>query len=176
MADDNGNCLWHKFEHLLPLPILLRIATAGCPMEEFSVYSECCKGSVQGVFAVKSTYAIRCGPTVPEDGKLWTTLHKYRGLQRIKTLLWLACLGRVLTNSERVRRHISDNAGCILYGALTEDVNHLLRWCPQSQVAAALSTGVVYCLILRIGTCCLLLHRWFRLCALDLVGSPSLIC
>ncbi|KAL4278310.1 hypothetical protein GQ457_03G020200 [Hibiscus cannabinus] len=32
MADCNGNWLWHKFEHLLPLNTRLRIAAAGCPM------------------------------------------------------------------------------------------------------------------------------------------------
>ncbi|KAK8590372.1 hypothetical protein V6N13_057265 [Hibiscus sabdariffa] len=40
IADGNGNWLWYKFEHLLPLPILLRIAAAGCPMEGFAADSE----------------------------------------------------------------------------------------------------------------------------------------
>ncbi|KAK9030877.1 hypothetical protein V6N11_032283 [Hibiscus sabdariffa] len=118
MADGNGNWLWHKFEHLLPLNIRLRIAAAGCPMAGFVADSECWKGNVQGNFTVKSAYVIWCGPTAPNDGKLWKTLHKYRGLQRVKTFLWLVCLGWVLTNSERVRRHISDNAGCTLCGEL----------------------------------------------------------
>ncbi|KAL4355451.1 hypothetical protein GQ457_06G008470 [Hibiscus cannabinus] len=105
---------------------------AGCPMVGFAADAECWKGTVQGNFTVKSAYIIRCGPTIPDDGKLWKTLNKYRGLQRIKIFLWLVCLERVMTNSERVRRHISDNAGCSLCGALIEDVNHLLRWCPQA--------------------------------------------
>ncbi|KAL4383611.1 hypothetical protein GQ457_15G023690 [Hibiscus cannabinus] len=88
--------------------------------------------SVQGEFTVKSAYSLRCGATVCDDGKLWQTIHSYRGLQRIKTFLWLACLGRVLTNSERVRRHLTDNANCSICGALVEDVNHVIRWCPQA--------------------------------------------
>ncbi|KAL4298080.1 hypothetical protein GQ457_12G018940 [Hibiscus cannabinus] len=101
-------------------------------MVGFAADAKCWNGIVQGHFTVKSAYIIRCGPTVPDDGKLWKTLNKYRGLQRIKIILWLVCLERVMTNSERVRRHISDNAGCSLCGALFEDVNHLSRWCPQA--------------------------------------------
>ncbi|KAK8660893.1 hypothetical protein V6N13_051800 [Hibiscus sabdariffa] len=132
MADGNGSWLWYKFEHLLSLPILLRIAATGCPMEGFAADTEYWKGNVQGNFTVKSAYVLRCGPTVSDDGKLWQLIHKYRGLQRIKIFLWLACLGRVLTNSERVRRHLADNASCTVCGSLFEDVNHVLRWCPQA--------------------------------------------
>ncbi|KAK8989866.1 hypothetical protein V6N11_064280 [Hibiscus sabdariffa] len=49
-------------------------------MAEFAVDSGCWKGSVQGVFTVKSAYAIRWGPTVPKDGKLWKAIHKLQQL------------------------------------------------------------------------------------------------
>ncbi|KAK8570557.1 hypothetical protein V6N13_032174 [Hibiscus sabdariffa] len=72
MADGNGNWLWHKFEHLLPLNIRLRIVAAGCPMVGFAADAECWKGNVQGNFTVKSAYIIRCGPTVPDDARMAT--------------------------------------------------------------------------------------------------------
>ncbi|KAK8690936.1 hypothetical protein V6N13_074460 [Hibiscus sabdariffa] len=62
MADGNGSWLWYKFEYLLPLPILLRIAATGCPMEGFAADTEYWKGNVQGNFTVKSAYVLRCGP------------------------------------------------------------------------------------------------------------------
>ncbi|KAL4277908.1 hypothetical protein GQ457_03G021160 [Hibiscus cannabinus] len=101
-------------------------------MEDFVADTDYWTGSVQWEFTVKSAYELRCGATVCDDGKLWQTIHNYKGLQRIKIFLWLACLGRVLTNSERVRRHLAENANCIVCGALVEDVNHVVRWCPQA--------------------------------------------
>lgn len=46
---------------------------------------------------------------------------------RIKHFLWLVKRQRLLTNSERTRRCLTDNPGCILCGDTQETVLHVLR-------------------------------------------------
>lgn len=47
----------------------------------------------------------------------------------MKHFLWLILKQRLLTNSERVRRGIEQDASCQLYGHSMEDALHILRDC-----------------------------------------------
>ncbi|CAN1308034.1 Putative ribonuclease H protein At1g65750 [Linum perenne] len=74
----------------------------------------------------------------PRTGINWDKVWKWEGPYRIKSFLWLAVHGRLLTNSERVRRHLATSAACPRCGAASESVAHALRDCP---LAAGLQTA-----------------------------------
>ncbi|KAK8541661.1 hypothetical protein V6N12_014288 [Hibiscus sabdariffa] len=61
------------------------------------------------------------------ESQSWKTISKYRGLPRVHMLLWLILKGRILTNSERFRRHFSNESCCGLCGAVEEDLSHVFR-------------------------------------------------
>ncbi|KAE8732683.1 Calcium-dependent protein kinase 1 [Hibiscus syriacus] len=63
-------------------------------------------------FTVKSAYASTEENRNTEADELWTIIHRYRGLQKIKLFLWLIYCGRVMTNAERMHRHITTDSSC----------------------------------------------------------------
>ncbi|KAE8685335.1 hypothetical protein F3Y22_tig00111099pilonHSYRG00216 [Hibiscus syriacus] len=60
----------------------------------------------------------------------WDVTNGYRGLPRIKMLLWIICKGRLLSNKERARCHLMSDASCLLCDAARESGSQLLRECP----------------------------------------------
>ncbi|KAE8736080.1 Detected protein of unknown function [Hibiscus syriacus] len=80
-------------------------------------------------FSTKSAYA-RCSPPVEHAvGSIWSLLASYKGLPRVKSLLWLICKNKLLSNEERVRRHMANHSACSICGATVESVSHIFRDC-----------------------------------------------
>ncbi|CAN1746338.1 Putative ribonuclease H protein At1g65750 [Linum perenne] len=87
-------------------------------------------GSHDGRFSIKSAYDIVVEENALATDSRWSKLWNWRGPHRIKLFLWLVYHERLLTNAERVRRHLSPDASCNRCGFMTESVNHVLRDCP----------------------------------------------
>ncbi|KAK8538214.1 hypothetical protein V6N12_044349 [Hibiscus sabdariffa] len=83
-------------------------------------------------FTVKSAYNFRSSSLTGGDDSIWRLIQRYKGLQRIKAFLWLLCKGRVLSNDERVRRHIATSPNCVICGATADDSDHILHYCPNA--------------------------------------------
>ncbi|CAN1135617.1 Putative ribonuclease H protein At1g65750 [Linum perenne] len=86
-----------------------------------------------GCYSVKSGYALAKGLPLEADDRLWNKIWKLEGCQRIRQFLWLAANDRLLTNAERQRRHIANNADCGLCIGLMETTEHILRGCPLAR-------------------------------------------
>lgn len=52
------------------------------------------------------------------------------GPQRVRTFLWLCFKGKLLTNDERFRRHLTEMRGCVRCDIGGVDVDHVLHQCP----------------------------------------------
>ncbi|KAL4324417.1 hypothetical protein GQ457_11G007870 [Hibiscus cannabinus] len=97
-------------------------------MAGFAADSECWKENVQGNFTVKSAYVIQCGPTAPDDGKLWKTLHSIGDCSQrcllassstASSLVLSVHTGSAVRSSNDVQRllaegwfHANSDAGC----------------------------------------------------------------
>ncbi|XP_039049262.1 uncharacterized protein LOC120190223 [Hibiscus syriacus] len=57
---------------------------------------------------------------------------EHKNTTRIRTFLWLALHGKLLTNGERYRRHLASSATCSLCQNDDEDMDHVLRKCPSA--------------------------------------------
>ena len=92
-------------------------------------------------------------------GDTWAWMWKTKLPQRIKLFLWLVLHGKVLTNAERFRRNMSQNPHCAICLNEMEDLDHLLRRCPQAvgMWHALQAKGLYY--LASDATC----HQWVQL-------------
>ncbi|KAK8532542.1 hypothetical protein V6N12_053980 [Hibiscus sabdariffa] len=85
-----------------------------------------------GQFSVKSAYRIQNGIVEGPNEDIWKVIARFKGTQRMRIFLWLACRDKIMTNYERMKRHFVSDARCGLCGADVEDVDHILTRCPNS--------------------------------------------
>lgn len=91
-------------------------------------------------FTVKSAYEAHSDYHEEEMDKRCKLIWKFRGPQRIRVFQWLAAKNRILTNSERRRRHMTGDPSCPLCDCVRENTSHVLRFCPT---ARALWTSLI---------------------------------
>ncbi|CAN1820472.1 Putative ribonuclease H protein At1g65750 [Linum perenne] len=82
-----------------------------------------------GCFSIRSAYSlISCSMNVEQED-LWKLIWEWQGPNRIHLFLWLSGHGKLLTNAERVRRHIANDSTCGRCGHPSETACHILRDC-----------------------------------------------
>ncbi|CAA0829347.1 Polynucleotidyl transferase- ribonuclease H-like superfamily protein [Striga hermonthica] len=85
-----------------------------------------------GTFSTRSTYEALSRGAMHNVWPVWNAIWKAPVAQRVRHFLWLACRDRLLTNLERVRRHMAEDAACIKCG-LPESTTHVLRDCEMAR-------------------------------------------
>ncbi|GMP89357.1 hypothetical protein CsSME_00040977 [Camellia sinensis var. sinensis] len=82
------------------------------------------RGSSDGVFTTSSAYNIISGNlSIEED---WNWLWKLRLPQKLKSFLWTALHGKLLTNQSREKKGLTSDPLCLSCNEV-EDMNHLLE-------------------------------------------------
>lgn len=81
-------------------------------------------------FSVNSAYELLMRDDWDEVDCRWNLAWQWPGAQRVRTFIWLAFHNRLLTNAERLRRHMTTESRCSYCDTGTEDLNHVLRACP----------------------------------------------
>ncbi|KAK9010915.1 hypothetical protein V6N11_043782 [Hibiscus sabdariffa] len=112
------------------MPILLQIAAMKAPFGIRIPDQFCCGVTSNKLFSVRSGYEVRMGVHHGPTEQIWTTVSRFKGLPRIRYFLWLLCHGRILTNVERYRRHLTLDCCCSVCGDEWEDMDHIFRRCP----------------------------------------------
>ncbi|KAK9012030.1 hypothetical protein V6N11_040100 [Hibiscus sabdariffa] len=75
--------------------------------------------SANGQFTVRSAYAMRAGISFGPVEPCWPVIARYKGLPRIRTFLWLACLERVTANLTQAWKFVNDVTNWdLLFGSL----------------------------------------------------------
>ncbi|KAL8143458.1 LOW QUALITY PROTEIN: hypothetical protein V2J09_016490 [Rumex salicifolius] len=119
---------WYLFEDLLPATILMRIS-AVCINDSPNM------GDVLSwAYSSDGNYSLRSGydmlrPNVVLDSELIKLLQLVWHIpvsERIRHFLWLGIHGRLMTNDERARKHITMNTKCSACGASSESLIHRL--------------------------------------------------
>lgn len=122
-----------KFGHLLPEDLLHRIELKQPPLPEDGQETGSWDLTPTGNFTVSSAYTAATEHQWNTAESHFRLPWKWPGSQRIRTFLWLALQGKLLTNAERVRRHLTTDAACPACGWHTEDLNHVFRECPVAR-------------------------------------------
>ncbi|KAF7835714.1 putative ribonuclease H protein [Senna tora] len=85
------------------------------------------KYSGDGEFSVKITFeALNIMDEVGCSDANWKKIWNQRGPQRVKTFLWLLMKGKLLPNTQRVRRRLTDDDKCSRCRMEAEAIIHMI--------------------------------------------------
>lgn len=122
---------WVKIEALLPTHIVQEIsvicASTTSPTPDKYVWAP----NASGDFSVKSAYDI-IEHNEDTQGWKWKFIWKINAHPRILHFLWTLGHGKILTNYQRVRRHITNDPSCNICSYHCEDLNHTFRHCDNA--------------------------------------------
>ena len=89
--------------------------------------------SLKRDFSIKSTYGIILSFGDNGNRNLFQAIWKLEAAQRLKSFLWLAANDALLTNANKVRRNLTSQVDCAIYGEKEETMLHILRECPLAK-------------------------------------------
>ncbi|CAN1153964.1 Putative ribonuclease H protein At1g65750 [Linum perenne] len=118
-----------KLNQLLPAEVVTQVVGMTAPRSSCGADVWIWGAEKDGCFSIRSAYNLVNSHSVEEFDTLWKLIWKWRGPSRIGALLWLPGHGRLLTNAERVRRHMASDASCSRCGHGSEPLSHTLRDC-----------------------------------------------
>ncbi|KAK8715611.1 hypothetical protein V6N13_042941 [Hibiscus sabdariffa] len=94
MVSSDGVWKWELFQHLLPPHVQLHVVAVTPPLQTFPAANVAWSGELSGRFSIKSTYRICTRDANDNQSLPWATIHKFKGLPKIRIFLWL--FGHVL--------------------------------------------------------------------------------
>ncbi|KAF7823171.1 putative ribonuclease H protein At1g65750 family [Senna tora] len=129
----SGGWEWGKFDFLLPNEICSLIAAVPPPSCVVQGDHVAWRHSSDGVFSTKSAYLA----ITKEDGTVrhsfWKLLWKWKGMEKVRSFLWLCGHDRLLTNVARKRRGLAATDVCARCNGAAEDLLHTLRDCAKAR-------------------------------------------
>ncbi|KAE8680959.1 hypothetical protein F3Y22_tig00111358pilonHSYRG00126 [Hibiscus syriacus] len=132
MVDENGDWKWTLINRLLPQHIILRLMATMNLKKVQELDKPVWKWNPTRMFTVRSTYDLRAGHNSKATEKLWKVIARFEGIQRVKIFLWLVACGKILTNSDRVHRHMDNDNKCGICRSSVETLERLFRECPAA--------------------------------------------
>ncbi|KAJ1419239.1 Ribonuclease H-like superfamily [Sesbania bispinosa] len=122
--------LWNQelLQKYFPPGIIEEIVSSGVQMHDDrdSVHWS---PSADGLFSIKSAVASFRDPIVATHAPLFKRIWSWVGPQRIRAFLWLLGSNALLSNSNRVRRHIAQSGICSICLRTDESNLHAVRDC-----------------------------------------------
>ncbi|GMJ06884.1 hypothetical protein like AT3G24255 [Hibiscus trionum] len=131
MVTATGEWDWPVLAHLLPERVLLKIAAVPPPNVSLGDDNPAWRWEMSRRFSTKSAYQALLPNQGEADRSIWKLIWVLNVPKRVQTFLWLMAHERLLTNMERVRRHIATSPICSLCGVAEEDIDHVLRKCTR---------------------------------------------
>lgn len=133
---------WGLLSTVLPMDVLTGIAGFALVSELDVSDGLAWKFESDGVYSTSSAFKLLFDgdQSPPRDVMLFKLIWKLHVPERMRTFLWLIIHGRILTNAERCRRHLSLSDLCPLCSLHSESLLHLFRDCPS---ISALWGGIV---------------------------------
>ncbi|CAN1142657.1 Putative ribonuclease H protein At1g65750 [Linum perenne] len=125
----DGGWDWAFLKDHLPEDIIRLVAGMEPPMTEDREDELIWGPGPKGKFSIKSAYEILDCISNESADNIWKTIWKWEGPNRVKHFIWLAAHERILTNSERCRRHIAQDSTCYRCPNICEDLLHVCRDC-----------------------------------------------
>ncbi|CAN1145225.1 Putative ribonuclease H protein At1g65750 [Linum perenne] len=119
----------NKLNELLPDELVKQVVGMSAPRSTSGEDVWVWGGEKNGCYSIRSAYSlISCSMSVEQED-LWRLIWKWQRPNKIRLFLWLSGHGKLLTNAERVRRHIAIVSTCDRCGHPSEMACHILRDC-----------------------------------------------
>ncbi|CAN1123634.1 Putative ribonuclease H protein At1g65750 [Linum perenne] len=125
----NGNWDFHKLESCLPAALVLQVGGMTPPRDGAGADVLVWGLEDNGKFSVKSAYALLKDFRLDEQNGQWQKVWKWQGPNKIKHFMWIVMQGKLLTNRERMRRHLAASDICSACSQGAETLDHLFRSC-----------------------------------------------
>ncbi|KAK9046567.1 hypothetical protein V6N11_052453 [Hibiscus sabdariffa] len=129
MTQENGDWDWNRLNDILPQHILERIEAIEPPRGELGMDRPRWRWDDKFIFSTMSAYKYLIGSPNTDRTFKWKQIWGLKIPQRIRTFMWLVAHERLMTNAERVRRHIANTTRCDICGEYRKDFDHILRSC-----------------------------------------------
>ncbi|CAN1123467.1 Putative ribonuclease H protein At1g65750 [Linum perenne] len=139
-----GEWNWSLFENFLSRDGCLQVAGMSPPIAGAGEDRITWGLERDGRFSIRSAYLLITEKESAALDPIWRLIWRWKGPQRIRQFLWLVAHNRLLTNSERHRRHLAEFGSCQVCPGHEESVLHVLRDCPLASATwelLALSSG-----------------------------------
>lgn len=127
---DDGDWNWPKIGSVLSTRGCMKLASQLSPGYGHNNDKVAWRHSKDNDFSVSSAYDFLGNNFRQNEPKIWKAIWGWCGPQRIKSCLWLATSGKLLTNLERSKRNLTDITSCPRCDAVNETITHTLRDCP----------------------------------------------
>ncbi|CAN1762528.1 Putative ribonuclease H protein At1g65750 [Linum perenne] len=129
-TDGEGNWDWSFLTNALPPHLVDQVAGMQPPSPNSGEDELIWGPDPKGLFSIKSAYEILAATDRSNSDQRWKSVWQWQGPNRVRFFLWLAVHSRLLTNSERRRRHLCIDDTCPRCRTGAEDIIHVLRDCP----------------------------------------------
>ena len=124
---------WNLIDNYLPPQVRTQIAPIFLRQDEEDSNGLCWDSTTNGEFITKSAYELVEGETNTVAEWSWMTPWKIQVPQRIRLFIWIILYGQDMTNVERTRRGMATYPYCSYCQGSPEDLDHVLRTCPQAR-------------------------------------------
>ncbi|CAN1799141.1 Putative ribonuclease H protein At1g65750 [Linum perenne] len=144
IVSPHGEWNWPLFDNFLSRDGCLQVAGMSPPIAGAGEDKITWGLERDGRFSIRSAYLLVTEEESAALDPIWRLIWRWKGPQRIRQFLWLVAHNRLLTNSERHRRHLAEIGSCQVCPGHEESVLHVLRDCPLASATwelLALSSG-----------------------------------
>ncbi|CAN1193986.1 Putative ribonuclease H protein At1g65750 [Linum perenne] len=117
----------------LPASTLQAVVGMTPPMHDLGADIPVWNLEPDGKYTVKTGYLLAKDLIHRAEQPIWKRVWKWEGSQRVRNFLWIAVSGKLLTNVERCRKHISNCSDCGICTGVAENCEHILRSCPVAR-------------------------------------------
>lgn len=128
----NGEWNWTLIENFLPREVILHIENYPTPSILYDDDEFKWGGTPDGMFTTKSAYLSQHTMQNRGNNTDFKFVWKWKGIERIRTLIWKLNHKAILTNVERRRRLMSNIGTCPLCELDDESLYHRFRDCPHT--------------------------------------------
>ncbi|KAL4312838.1 hypothetical protein GQ457_01G036830 [Hibiscus cannabinus] len=129
MVSVHGNWDWERLEAVLPREKLELIAAVQPPRSDAGLDRPGWRWEEKRNFSASSAYGYLFHGLDFGNGDTWKRVWKIAVPQRVRMFIWLTFHNRLLTNVERVCRHVATSESCEICNNGQEDIDHVLRSC-----------------------------------------------
>ncbi|KAF7806896.1 protein lin-12 [Senna tora] len=126
---DSRDWAWDRFDFLIPNNVSSMIAAVRPPSPMFPKDTIIWRHTQDGIFSTRSAYRAISRTDEDQPNRYWRLLWKWKGMERIRSFLWLCGHDRLLTNEARKRRGLTGVDTCSRCGTDVETLLHTLRDC-----------------------------------------------
>lgn len=124
---------WHLLGQILPQNVCTRMAGFFPPSRQMGPDQVYWQATSNGECTTRLAYELSSKAGWGSNHQTWDIIRHWKGPQRIWTFIWLVAKNSILTNENRMKRHLTPSPLCERCYQHSESVLQCLRDCTQAR-------------------------------------------